>query len=92
MENIIRMIEGKKPFKMNINKQGWFGDLYEYDKKIFSVGKYIYDKKNNNIEITELPHGVFSEYIIKGNKRRERENKFTAKTTKVAKETKEIGM
>ena len=51
-------------------------------KRYFQLENIYTIKKNNNIKITELPHGVFSEYIIKGNKRREKENKFSAKSEK----------
>jgi DNA topoisomerase-2 len=33
-------------------------------KKLYSVGKYIYDKKSNTIHITELPLGKFSTSFI----------------------------
>ncbi len=75
--NVRKLITGEidKPEPMNINEHKWNGDLvYKEDKgvtKLFSVGKYKYNRKKNTITITELPHGVFSELLIEGNRKKE---------------------
>lgn len=74
MENIEEMINGEisKPCIMEIDEHNWSGDLMEYGDRLFSVGKYKYCKKTNIITITELPHSVFSEYVVEGNKKKEK--------------------
>lgn len=81
MSNVRSLITGesKKIEPMNINTYGWEGDMCEYEfgevKKIFSVGKYKYNKVKNIINITELPHRIFSEPLIEGNRKKEAKKK-----------------
>jgi len=91
MKNLVRMINGTiETFtEMDINRHCWNGKIYkEMDEldpgksRIYSVGEYSYNKSTNTILITELPHGVFSEYIIQGNRKRENKQKTKNKIIK----------
>jgi len=73
--NIRIMIKGKPATEMDISEHKWYGDIYEHNGTSYSVGKYEYNNKKNRITITELPHGVVSETLFKGNRKKE-EKKF----------------
>jgi DNA topoisomerase-2 len=66
LKNVRNLINNKikktKPMKIWLKDN--IGDIRKYKGKTYSVGKYIYIKKENKIVITELPLGVFSSSFI----------------------------
>ncbi len=62
LRNIRRVISGeyKKCKKLNIWLRNNNSDIRVSNDKIYMVGKYTYDEKNNTVIITELPLGVYN--------------------------------
>jgi DNA topoisomerase-2 len=54
----------KKANPMKVWLKDNIGDVREYKGRQYSVGKYIYDKKKNQIIVTELPLGEYSSSFI----------------------------
>ena len=50
----------------------WQGKIVCYRGQLYSCGTYEWDSKNNTITITELPHGVFSDLFVFGDRKKER--------------------
>ncbi|MFM2392493.1 MAG: Kaumoebavirus, partial [Bacteroidota bacterium] len=59
IKNVRDMIKGniKNAREMNIWKKDYKGEIIELEGKLYSLGSYHYDKKNNILQITELPLG-----------------------------------
>lgn len=76
MDNVLGLIKNEieYPAPMVVNTNNWKGDLYHYTdskgSRIFSVGTYKLSNDNNTITITELPHGVYSDYLVNGKKKK----------------------
>lgn len=61
IDNIRNMINGKikKAKSMSVWLNSNIGEIRKHDSKYYSIGKYKYNKKDNTIQITELPMGVY---------------------------------
>lgn len=53
----------------------WNGRIVYYKGKLYSVGSYEWNVKTNEIIITELPHGVFGQSFVSGDRKKERRKK-----------------
>jgi hypothetical protein len=64
--NVRKLINGKlkKAKPMSVWLNGNKGDVRKYNGKTYSVGKYTYYEKKNQIIITELPLGKYSSSFI----------------------------
>ncbi len=53
----------------------WKGRIVYFRGKLYSVGSYEWNPRTNEITITELPHGVFGQSFVHGDRKKEKRKK-----------------